>query len=381
MLLDAARCGALDSVAVHSTEEHRAPRGAPGRKVAGSARLWRAMRESPLAHRRLYYGRPSSAPRSVLRRLLLVVSLIAVVVAVFTLDRGGLRDNIDGEVSFADVVYFAMITITTVGYGDIVPVTTTARLVDAFFVTPVRLFVWAIFLGTAYQFVARRFIEEIRMRIRQLNLSDHIVICGFGHAGRSAAVEMVRRGHDPKCIVVVDQVEDVLFEAAELGAVGLRGDATRDAVLQDANVGEARAVFVCLGRDDTAVLATLTARGLAPDVRIVTMIKEAENESLARKGGAAATICPSVVSGILMANSIDTSHVARYVYDMLTIDGRVTLSERIATAADFGKRAAELPDGLALRIHRGERVIGFWEQDAVVAEGDRLLVLAPRTGR
>ena len=92
-----------------------------------------------------------------------VLLLVASVFLVFLLDRDGLRDQIDGHVSVSDVVYFTMVTITTVGYGDIVPVSDQARLIDAFFVTPVRIFVWLIFLGTAYQLIIQRLIEEWRM--------------------------------------------------------------------------------------------------------------------------------------------------------------------------------------------------------------------------
>jgi voltage-gated potassium channel len=116
-------------------------------------------------------------------------ALLGLVMIVFWLDRDGLRDFADGHVSFADVVYFTMVTVTTVGYGDIVPVTGSARLFDALLVTPVRLLVWLIFIGTAYQFVVERILEDTRMRLRQSRLKDHIVICGFGRSGRSAACQ------------------------------------------------------------------------------------------------------------------------------------------------------------------------------------------------
>jgi len=67
-----------------------------------------------------------------------VLLLVASVFLVFLFDRDGLRDQIDGHVSVTDVLYFTMVTITTVGYGDIVPVSDQARLIDAFFVTPAR---------------------------------------------------------------------------------------------------------------------------------------------------------------------------------------------------------------------------------------------------
>lgn len=351
------------------------------RTVGAPARAWREFDRPSLTQRRLYFGRPVSPRKSLLRRLALVVALVATVIVVFALDRDGLRDSVDGHVSFSDVVYFAFITITTVGYGDIVPVTTGARLIDTFFVTPIRLFVWVIFLGTAYQFVARRLIEDFRMRMQQNSLNGHIVICGYGLSGRSAASELVRRGQDASRIVVIDLQESALLEAADQGLVGLRGDATREAILQDARIDSARTAIVCLGRDDTTVLCTLTLRSLAPGLRIVAIVRESENERLLEQGGATATICPSTLSGKLMANSIESSRVATYVDDMLTVDGRVMLRERLATERDVGLRPADLPDGIALRIHRGETVVGFWEPGTRIQAGDRLIVLTPRAAQ
>ena len=348
------------------------------RAISAPTRAWQVLRQRQPNERRLYYGSRTASAFSLGARLLSVMALLGSVFTVFWFDREGLRDNIDGSISFIDILYFTAMTVTTVGYGDVVPVSDSARLIDTFFVTPIRFFVWAIFLGTAYQWVARRLIEDFRMRIRQSSLSGHTVICGFGLSGHSAAVELIRRGADKEKIVVVDLAEEPLLEAAEMGLVGLRGDATRDAVMGDANITKAAAAFVCVGRDDTATLTTLTIHSLAPKVRIVAMVKESENENLIQKGGAMATICPSAVSGVLMANSIASSNVASYVYDMLTIDGRVTLSERTASSADIGRRATDIEDGLALRIHRGDRVIGFWEKDAVIAAGDQLIVLTPR---
>src|SRR3546814_4159280 len=85
-----------------------------------------------------------------------LLALIGTAIAIHWFDRGGLVDQVDGHISFGDVLYFTMITITTVGYGDIVPVTPRARMFDTIAVTPIRLFVWLIFLGTAYDFIDRK---------------------------------------------------------------------------------------------------------------------------------------------------------------------------------------------------------------------------------
>ena len=347
------------------------------RTVEGPRKAWEALNSTTMGGRRLYFGRPSSARRTLLIRLFVAAGLVGLVIAVFLLDRDGLRDSVDGEVSFSDVIYFSIVTISTVGYGDIVPVTESARLFDALLVTPIRLIVWLIFLGTAYQFVVQRIVEDLRMRIRQSELEDHVVFCGFGLGGRSAVQELLSRGAERERIVVIDLDEAALLHASEMGLVGLRGDATREATLNDARVRNAKTAIVSLGRDDTSVLSVLTLRALSPDLRIVAMVKEAENEPLLRRGGASATICPSTLGGVLMANSVENSDIARYMMDMLTSEGRVMLLERAAGVEDIGRSPTTLADGVALRVRRGEQSLGFWDAEAMIREGDRLLMLSP----
>src|SRR3546814_9167614 len=95
--------------------------------------------------------------------------------------RDSLYDGVDGEISFIDILYFTTVTITTVGYGDIVPVTPTTRLFEAIIVTPIRIFVWLIFLGTAYHFVIRNTYDRWRMARIQKTLQNHIVVRSEEH--------------------------------------------------------------------------------------------------------------------------------------------------------------------------------------------------------
>ncbi len=325
--------------------------------------------------KQLFIGGEATVRRTLLVRASIVLLLFVTVVLIFWIDRTGLKDALDGEISFLDVLYFSMVTITTVGYGDIVPVTTPARLIDAILVTPIRLFIWLIFLGTAYQLVLQRFIEDLRMQRIQARLQDHVVICGFGHSGRSAAREIVNRGTRPDSVLVIDRATTALEDAAELGHVGLLGDAAHEEILRKARIGNAKAVLVCTGRDDTAVLVVLTVRHCWPDVRIVAMVQEEENEKLIRHSGANATVLPSRIGGILVADSITTSDLTAYVLDLITVGGRVTLVEREATAGDLGKHPREIHEGLVLRVHRGEQVFGFWDQAVRVQSGDRLILI------
>lgn len=330
--------------------------------------------------RRLFIGGEHSVRRTLLLRTALVLFLFGLVITVFWLDRDGLHDNHDGAISFVDVVYFTMVSVSTVGYGDIVPITAQARLLDAVFVTPVRLFVWLIFVGTAYQFVLQHLIEDFRMRRLQARLQGHIVVCGYGHSGRCAAAELAQRGVDRQRILIVDIDHARLEDAAEHGYIGIFGDASREETLRQTMLDQARALLVCTDRDDTNVLITLTARNLAPDLRIVARVEEAENDKLVRQSGANSTVLPSRVGGILMADSVESSHLASYVMDLITAGGHVTLIEREPLAEEVGHHPAEC-DARIVRVVRGQHTFNFWESELRVQPDDRLMVIHRAEGK
>jgi voltage-gated potassium channel len=335
-------------------------------------------KRAPPRHRVLYTKAPVSAERMLVNRALLVLVLVGAVVALMWLDRGGLRDNIDGDVSFSDVVYFTMITVATVGYGDIVPVSDRARVIDALFVTPVRIFVWFIFLGTAYQFVFQKIWEGIRMSRLRDRLAGHVVICGYGQSGTVAAQEIEAKGMPAEKIVVIDISEECVRAAADAGYVGLHGDPTQERILLDAGIERASAAIVSLGRDDTTILTVLTIRHLNPRVRIVATIWEGENAKLAAQAGASATVMPSQVNGYLLAESVTNRHTAEYVLDMLNSGGRVTFRERLAAPDEVGKPMRDVADGLVVRLYRDGEPVGFWEREkGMVRAGDLLLVIEP----
>jgi voltage-gated potassium channel len=311
-------------------------------------------------------------------RVLLVFGLLAMAVAVHWLERDGLRDVTGGEISFVDVVYFTMISITTTGYGDIVPITERARLFDALIVTPIRVFAVLIFLGTAYSFVLRKTWDKWRMMLIQRNLHDQIVVAGFGSSGSQAVDELIARGADPDCIVVVDDNEEALERAEALGCSVLQGDATRDKTLQAVKIGRARALIVSAGSDDTSILITLTARHLAPRLKISVAVRNADNELLARQAGATTVINPVSFAGLLLAGSTAGAHIADYLADLATSHGRVQLHERCVRPEECGQPLSALSSGIGLRVYRDEKPYGFWEPEVQsLMAGDVIVEILP----
>ena len=308
-------------------------------------------------------------------RLLLAFFLIGIVVLVHWIDREGLIDHHDGHISFLDVVYFTMISVTTTGFGDIAPISDRSRLIEAVIVTPIRIMVLFIFVGTAYNFVLKRTWEKWRMARIQAKLTNHIVVLGFGISGSEAVRELIARGTDPACVVVIDESAARIAEAEAMGCNVLQGDASNDDTLIDVHISRAQSVLVSAGRDDTSILMVLTVRHLAPHVPISVVIRAQDNELLARQAGANNVINPVSFTGLLLAGSAQGAHVADYMADLASVGGRVQLRERPVAAEEVGRSLDALAsEGRGLRIYRDGKPYGFWEDEAQSLQHGDLIV-------
>ena len=307
-------------------------------------------------------------------RMALLFALLVFIIGVHWVERDSLQDQLDGHVSFSDVIYFTMISATTTGYGDIVPVTERARLFDALVVTPIRIFFILILAGTAYTFVIKRSWNKWVMQMIQKNLRGHIVLAGHGISNSKALEELLARGTDPREIVVIDQSEEALARASACGVNVLQGDASRDETLRAAHIDRASTLLVSAGRDDSAILIILTARKVSRDVKISVTIRTADNEDIARQAGADTVINPVSFAGLLLASSLQGPHRADYIADLATSEGRIMLRERVVEPAEVGKSLTELCNGQVVRVIRNGKPHRPRDPDLQqVRPGDRIL--------
>jgi len=326
---------------------------------------------------RLYTPKHAPGWREVLWRAALVnVLVLAVTIIVYF--EGGLIDGQTGErPGFWDCLYFAIVTVTTVGYGDIVPVGTTSRLTDALVLTPVRFVVIATVFGTAYQIAIQRFQEEFRMKQKIAGLKNHIMLCGFGTTGRAILRELLLQGQNPSQIVVIDTSELALEEAASHGVLAFSGDARREHTLKELAIDRAEHIFVCPGRDDTAVLIVLTARALNPDAQVVAMCHDSENVKLLERSGAHQIVNPTNAGGTMMANATRRVHLVDTMSDLLTVGGDLCLNERTVGPDEVGKRPNELSEISIVRVYRGEEQFNVGSLPTLEA-GDIIVFVSPR---
>ncbi|WP_335972226.1 MULTISPECIES: potassium channel family protein [Streptomycetaceae] len=320
--------------------------------------------------------RPAAGPlKQVIRRLLLALLVLVITVAVVYVGRGGYHDAAGGSLSFLDALYYSTVTLSTTGYGDIVPYSTAARLTNTLLVTPLRVVFLIILVGTTLEVLTERTREQYRLKRWRSALHDHVVIVGFGTKGRSAAQTLIGRGVPQGRIVVVDPVPKVAQAAADEGFVTVSGDATRNEVLLRAEVGRARQIVIAAQRDDTAVLVTLTARQLNGTARIVASVREEENAPLLRQSGADAVITSSSAAGRLLGMSMLSPSAGRVMDDLITYGSGLDLIERAVEPAEVGSAPRELAD-LVVSVRRGEELLGHDDpQLGALRAGDRLIAI------
>jgi voltage-gated potassium channel len=305
--------------------------------------------------------------------LLVFVALIAYI------DRDGYVDVSDESVSLLDAFYYSTVSVTTTGYGDIRPESDGARLISALLVTPARVLFLIVLVGTTLEVLAERTRQAYRVVRWRARLNNHIVIAGFGTKGRSAARTLIAHGVEPSQVVAIDPREDARRHAISLGFAAMSGSASESEVLTEAEVESARAVVVAVDRDDTAVLTTLTARELNPNVTIVAAVREEQNAHLLRQGGADSVITSSDAAGRLLGVATQSPRVSEVLEDLLTVGSGIDILERPVEAADVGPLADLRHRDPVVAVIRGERIMRFDEADAQQLEtGDRLVYLTSR---
>ena len=263
-------------------------------------------------------ARTASPARELGRRALLALALLAVTVSLVYLDRDSYTDSSDGVVSLIDAIYYATVTITTTGYGDITPVQPHARLINAIIVTPLRITFLVLLVGTTLEVLAnegRRIILDSRWR---KHMRNHVVVVGFGTKGRSAVDTLVTNGQNPAAIVIIDSRAGSISEANLRGFAAIEGDATRREVLRRSEIIKAREVIITLDRDDSAILATLTVRQLNPSAHVVVAVREDDNASLLRQSGANAVVTSSEAVGRLLGLSATNPNLGTVIEDLLS---------------------------------------------------------------
>jgi voltage-gated potassium channel len=310
------------------------------------------------------------------RRAVAAVLLVALIVLLVYLDKDSYTDSHDGTVTLVDAIYYATVTISTTGYGDITPVTPHARILNAVIVTPLRILFLVLLVGTTLQVLAnegRRIFLDSRWR---KHMRNHVVVVGYGTKGRSAVDTLEANGCKPAQIVVIDGRSSAVSEANIQGYAAIEGDATRREVLRRAEIIKAREVIVTLDRDDSAILVTLTVRQLNPSAHVVVAVREEDNASLLRQSGANAVITSSEAVGRLLGLSATSPNLGTVIEDLLSSREGLEVGERQVTRDEVGLNPGQVEGERVIAVVRNKTLRRFYDPTVAKLEtGDQVVVV------
>ena len=315
---------------------------------------------------------------AILRRLAVAVACLVVTALVVFLERNDYRDNNGHLRTLVDAFYYATVTLSTTGYGDITPLTETARLVNIIVITPLRFVFLIVLVGTTIEVLTERSRQMFRSARWRRRVKKHIVVIGYGMKGRSAVSSLKDQGTSPESIVVVDTNGANIRMATADGCVGVLGDARREEVLQQAAVPGAEKVIVATDRDDTSVLVTLTARRLNPTATIASAVKEEQNIPVLRQSGADVVIPTAESAGRLLGLSIVAPAAGGLIEDLLEPVAGLQIAERDVRPEDIGLSPSRLSarGEIVLTVIRGGVSHRFDSGGVKVFQpGDRIVVI------
>jgi voltage-gated potassium channel len=323
-------------------------------------------------------SRRTSPLRAVLARTAFALFLLVLSTFIVYLGRYGYRDaaHPGRPLSLLASAYYSAVALSTTGYGDIVPVTAAARLVNTLVVTPIRVIFLIVLIGTTLEVLTERTRRSWRISRWRSRVSGHTVVVGYGTKGRAALAMLKETGRPSGSLVVVDHSPRAMGEANRAGLVGVTGDATRRDVLASAQIEQADRLVVAVGRDDTAVLITLTARELSETLPITAAVRESENEPLLRQSGADQVVVSSEAAGRLLGLATMDPAISQVMAQLLDRGRGLDLIERPCTGTEVGQSVSQAAPAAVAMLRAGHVLAVDDPLAGQLLAGDRLVFIA-----
>lgn len=269
---------------------------------------------------------PRNAPVTDYRRHVRIALLM--IVLTIALGTTGFR-AIEGR-SLFDSFYFTVVTVATIGYGDVTPQTPAGR---AFTILLIFMSLGTVTYGlsTLARFVVEgefdRLLHGRKMDKRIAQLADHIILCGGGKTAERVAEELIKTRHD---FVVIERDSEVIEDILKVGDFPyLQDDATEDEALEAAGIRRARGLIAALADDKDNIFVVMTARQLNAELRIVARLVDESNAKKLRKAGADELVSPNAIGGLRMASVMIRPMAVSFLDTMLRHTGGTTRVDEV----------------------------------------------------
>lgn len=310
-------------------------------------------------------------------------SMVAVAMLLAIIMGGTIGYMLLEDYSFFQGLYMSAITISTVGYGEVVPLSPRGQLFSI-----ILICCSIVGLAFATRALGESLLENTwsgrsekrKMQRKIHSLKGHHIICGYGRVGHAAVKQLATA---KAAFVVIDQVRTLEADPSEIDFPFIKGDATREQTLLDAGIKTAKGLLALLGSDPENVFLVLTARELNPTLRIIARANDPSVENKLHRAGADRVISPFTTAGTQVANELllATGHQD----DTCTDSHSLAVPQWISLNNDdpvVGTRVALAADKLGcaiLGLRRGRKDRLMPAEDEKLKAGDSMLVLASPT--
>ncbi len=289
--------------------------------------------------------------------------------------------------SLFESLYMTIITVATVGFREIHELSYQGK------VFTILLIIFgasslAYTLGTLFQFMVEGQLRSIlgrkKLEKKISALSGHYIVCGYGRIGRLICREFSAR---PAPFVIVEENADICLQLEESGHLYVHGDATRDEILQQAGIRQAKGLITAVTSDSANVYITLTARGLNPDLFILARASEEGSEIKLKRAGANKVVSPYTIGASRMAHAMLRPTVVDFI-EIATGDQDIELQlEEIRIAPDSPLSGTTLLSS-DIRKNHGIIIVGIRKEGqkilfnpgsaTLIEAGDTLITLGER---
>lgn len=296
---------------------------------------------------------------------------------------------IDERFSFVESLYMTIITISTVGFQEVYPLSESGKIFTILLVlSSVIIYGYMVSMVTAYviEGVFQKNLKKYRVNKRIEKLSGHVIVCGYGRNGRQAVIDL--REHEQRYIVIDKDEARIETLKENPQCMYIHGDASDERVLLSARIKDAKALITAMPSDAVNVYIVLTARELNPNMRIISRCSDALAESKLRRAGADNIIMPDIVGGQKMARLVAQPDILEFLDQVLLQSAtEVNIEEIFCEKLDDsieGKSLKELNIRKSLEVN----IIGFRNEDGtylynppgdtMLTKGKQLFVLGHR---
>ena len=310
---------------------------------------------------------------------------LALVLLLILLVGGTLGYRFLTNATWIEALYMTVITVTTVGYGESVPMDMYARLFTiGLILSSVVVVGYALGVITEYllQKASKDRLREREFKNRMKNMENHIIVCGYGRNG-AQAVETLSN-YDQQ-ILVLDTSEDVINTATMPNTIFRVGDATQDEVLQEAGIERAHSLICALSEDADNLFVVLSARQLAPKLKIISRASQEGSQRKLKLAGADSVVMPDRIGGDHMASLVVNQDLVEFIENLKVSGSSGVNMEEVAFRNIFEDRERCTIREVDLRGNTGCSIIGYKgpngeyhinpDPDTAIERGSKLVVI------